>query len=173
MNEDNEDNKDNEDMYNLINKLKNFISGLNELADDYNISSNDVNDIYEILQSESMEIFHFVENEYTNNHDFFDLIKYHQQIFNEIIQSITYEDICQIIKKYVLEPSEQNIKSLNYEITQNLIKININQIKKVIYKTSPRLLTKPEQVLIDLMFEEEVSNNYLIKTIKWLKNNKQ
>lgn len=169
----NEDNKDNKETYVIIDKLKNFISELNELSDNYNLSMNDANDIYDILQSESMEILHFVENEYKNNHDFFDLIKYHQEIFNQIIQSVTYEDICQIIRKYILEPSEQNIKSLNYEITQNLIKININQIKKVIYKTCPRLLTKPEQVLIDLMFEEEVSNNYLIKTIKWLKNNKQ
>lgn len=168
MNKDigNENENENEETSKIINKLKKFISELNEYADDYNLSHNDINDIYEILQS---EIF---ESESNDNLNLFDLIKYHHEFFDKIIQTTTYEDICQIIIKYILESNEQNIQSLGYEITQNLIKINLNQIKKVIYKTSPRLLTKSEQVLIDIIFEEEVSNNYLIKTIKWLKNNK-
>ena len=162
---------ENEETSKIINKLKKFISELNEYADDYNLSHNDINDIYEILQSEILQIEIF-ESESNDNLNLFDLIKYHHEFFNKIIQTTTYEDICQIIIKYILESNEQNIQSLGYEITQNLIKINLNQIKKVIYKTSPRLLTKSEQVLIDIIFEEEVSNNYLIKTIKWLKNNK-
>jgi len=156
------------------NKLKNFIIELNDFVDDYNLSQTDANDIYEILQSVSIEILDeilcFVEDDYLKNNNLTELIKYHHEIFKQITKSISYEDICLIIKKYILESNEQNIKSLNYKITQNLIKLNLNQIKKVIYKTSPRLLKNSKQVLIDILFEEEVSNNYLIKTIKWLKN---
>lgn len=151
----------------IIFKLKIFIDELDKFTDNYYIEKNNIVDIYEILQSENMKYIFDDEN----YEQLYNLIDYHKKIYNEIISSITYEDICKIIEKYLMISSEDNEKSL-YDLTQNLLKININQIKKVIYKTSPRLLTKPEQVLIDMMFEKEVSNNYLIKTIKWLKNNK-
>ncbi len=149
----------------IIYKLKIFIDELGEYADNYYIETKNIEDIYEILQSETMKLI--FDNE--NYEQLTNLINYHKKIYDQIISSITYEDICKIIEKYLMISSEDNEKSLSYDLTQNLIKININQIRKVIYKTSPRLLTKPEQVLIDMMFEEEVSNNYLIKTIKWLK----
>lgn len=150
----------------IIYKLKFFIDDLGEYADNYHIETKNIEDIYEILQSDNMKFIIDEDYEQLTN-----LINYHKKIYNKIISSITYEDICKIIEKYLMISSEDNEKSLLYDITQNLLKININQIKKVIYKTSPRLLIRPEQVLIDMMFEEEVSNNYLIKTIKWLKKN--
>jgi len=156
------------DKLEIIYKLKIFIDELDNYSDNYYIEKKNIEDIYEILQSENMKLI-FDDEDYE---ELSNLINYHKKIYEQIISSITYEDICKIIEKYLMSSSEDNEKSLLYDITQNLLKININKIKKVIYKTSPRLLTKPEQVLIDMMFEEEVSNNYLIKTIKWLKNNK-
>lgn len=152
----------------IIYELKIFIDELDAYSNNYYIEKKNIEDVYEILQSENAQLIFIDEDckEISN------LINYHKKIYEQIISSNTYEDICKIIKKYLMISSEDNEKSLLYDVTQNLLKININQIKKVIYKTSPRLLTKSEQVLIDMMFEEEVSNNYLIKTIKWLKNNK-
>lgn len=164
-----DDNNDNNDKYinEILLKLNDFISNLDELSENYNIIKSEIDDIYEILQGDIMAIF--IQSNGENCAILSDLIKYHYEIYNEIKKSISYEDICQIIKKYIMNPNELGYASLKYDLGQNLMKINMNQIKKVIYKTAPRLLIKPQEVLIDMMFEEQVSSNYLIKTIEWLK----
>lgn len=61
------------------------------------------------------------------------LFNYHYDVFNHILKSITYEDICEIIKYPFMISSANNEKTLEFNITQNLLKININFIKKNLY----------------------------------------
>jgi septum formation topological specificity factor MinE len=148
----------------LIQKINLFLTNFENLAEDYNLDENSVDDIYELLFSNTMEIF------FQNNlHELKILFNYHHNIFNEILESITYEDICDIIKKYLMISSDNNEKTLKYDITQNLLKINISFIKKKIYICAPRLLLTSKSVLMDMMFEEETATKYLIEAIDWIK----
>lgn len=160
----NDDILDDDTVVEIIEKINLFINNIKALADNYNLDENNVKDIYELLLSNTMMlIFH------DNLDELKTLFNYHFDMFNKIIKSITYEDICKIIKKYLMISSINNEKTLTHDITRNLLKININFIKKKIYTTAPRLLLTSESVIIDMMFQEESASKYLIEAIEWIK----
>lgn len=155
---------ENNETIELIQKINLFLTNFENLAEYYDLDENSVDDIYELLLSNTMEIF------FQNNlHELKILFNYHYDMFNQIVKSITYEDICDIIKKYLMISSDNNEKTLEFNITQNLLKINISFIKKKIYTCAPRLLLTSKSVLMDMMFEEETSTKYLIELIDWIK----
>lgn len=88
----------NNDVIELIDKIYLFINNISSLADNYDLDENSVNNIYELLFSNTMELI-FQKNLKKLKL----LFNYHYDIFNQIVKSITYEDICKIIKKYLIE----------------------------------------------------------------------
>ena len=96
-----------------IKSLEQFIHNLDEICDDYNIKEDNEFDIYDILQSDLAELS--IEN-YNNIKE---LIQYQKVSSIKIINSITYEDICEIIKEYILGSNKLNIQSLNNNICEN------------------------------------------------------
>lgn len=145
-----------------IKSLQEFINNLDEICDDYNINEDNIFDIYDVLQSDLAEIS--IES-YDNIKE---LIQYQKVSSIKIISSVTYEDICEIIKEYIIISNELNMKCLGNKICENLIKLNTNLILQKIYKTAPRLLLKSEEALFDILFEEETAKKKLKETINFI-----
>lgn len=154
---------DKDNIENAIKSLEEFIEKINDFSDDYNINTESIDDIYDILQSDLAELIIYDYDKLKN------LIKYQKNISIKIINSITYEDICDIIKEYVIVPHKLNVESLEHTITSNLIKINTNLVLQQIYKTAPRLILNSEEALFDIIFEEETAKKKLNETIQYIK----
>jgi hypothetical protein len=145
-----------------IKSLKQFINNLDEICDDYNVKEDNVFDIYDILQSD------IAESSIKNYNNIKELIQYQKVSSIKIINSITYEDICEFIKEYILGNNKLNLQSLGNNVCKNLIKINTNLVLQKIYKTAPRLIINSEEALFDILFEEETSKKKLKETINFI-----
>lgn len=152
------------DIENAIRKLEEFIDNLDRLGNNFDIEYNEVVDIYEILESDLAQL---VINEYDKIKK---IIEYQKNKSIQINNSITYENICMIIKTYIIIPEHINIYSLKYNLTRNLMKINTNLILQKIYKTAPRLILNSKDALEDIYFKEKTAKIKFNETINYIKN---
>jgi hypothetical protein len=153
-------------MKNLMQFAQESFTYITEQSQNYNITKEEADEIFELVNSKEMQIF------YGKKEKLICGINFYSDIHNKINNVTDVKELLEVIKFYFVDNENSEHMQNEFTIIQALMKICIHRIWQLCYELHQRLRTTPEEALNDIIDPLEASQKILFDLVQMIKNKK-
>lgn len=162
MSENKKDNKKDDEINKLFNACCEYYNYVEEMSEYYNISEEEVEEIFTTILSDGMKLM------YQGIQEIVEGIEFYKMIFEKIKTIETYQDLINVVKFQFVDNANSPHQKPIHNIVIFCLKMTTHLVWQKCYDLAPRLHPIPKGALEDILYPDKASQREMKKIIEFL-----